>query len=160
MRRLILIKAIWVCACCALIYSFWTHTEEARSWGRPLKAAVGMAASWGCLSCRPGSPHGWGSLRGTANSSARSAAAGRASCALFVVRARRVTRSCEAPLGMLLPRSPRRGLRQWLAHPKSHLNGQVWCGFASSGTLRMAKLCGVRQSKRRHRSASAPGQPA
>ena len=32
--------------------------------------------SWGRLSCRPGSPHGWGSRRGTANCSARSAAAG------------------------------------------------------------------------------------
>ena len=29
--------------------------------------------SWGRLSCRPGSPHGWGSRRGTANCSARSA---------------------------------------------------------------------------------------
>ena len=82
-RRLILIRAIWVCACCALIYSFWTHTELARSWGRPLKAAVGMASSWGCLLCRPGSPHGWGSRLGTAKRSARSAAAARASRALL-----------------------------------------------------------------------------
>ena len=118
MRLRILIKAICVCACCALIYSFWAHTEDARSWGRPLKAAVGMVASRGC----PGSPHGWGSRLGTANCSARSA---RSAAAGSRVRFRRESapryKLDGEALGRLLPRSPRRGLRQWLAHPKSHV---------------------------------------
>ena len=138
-------RAICVCACCALIYSFWTHTEDARNWGRPLKAAVGMASSRGC----PGSSHGWGSLLGTANCSARStrsAAAG--SRVRFRRESARYGGAQRKALASFGPRNPRRGLGPGLALPDSRAgNGTGTCG---SRLQRPRQRFGVRQSKRRH----------